>query len=515
MNPFDYFYPVFSYADDKPSGVYEGAQMNQYSLWKGLHMVDGPSQRGEDWDPVRFSLAYKSMTATEEDEDLLCESASLEEIDSLYNPGPEVPYNQILEAIVVNHYSRTEHRMKAVQRRIHAALAGAKDGDGQPLDILDPIVGKPKKSGSFATVTVQLPFTDGQVVSIVFHSPEVDRLRITADDEIIAFRWIMGRKDITQYVAPEEDPTIGGYREVPLATVAKRIAMLVAKNSAKFMGKAKKSAEDKAKLDAAESRVAALKAQVDELTASIDQLQNDKATEDKLGSTNAELSALKAENTELEAQIDALNKAISDFRKNVPSPHPTPDGKNDKDSTEKLAAMLEAKGWKRWTKDGKDRLYVDAVQLGLKVQKYGSGAVKHAEWDGEKISNRAAEQMLHARTYIDLSDLSVHSDNSDLKYAASQAVDQLLDSVTHGQPAAASDTGSGDTAPNAGDPIMDEINAIIAGKYDNEGARAVDTRFNNCVDEAEKMGRLDELDNVLQQADKHVTDLMAKAMANV
>lgn len=178
MNPFDYFYPVFSYADDKPSGVYEGAQMNQYSLWKGLHMVDGPSQRGEDWDPVRFSLAYKSMTATEEDEDLLCESVSLEEIDSLYNPGPEVPYNQILEAIVVNHYSRTEHRMKAVQRRIHAALAGAKDGDGQPLDILDPIVGKPKKSGSFATVTVQLPFTDGQVVSIVFHSPEVDRLRM-------------------------------------------------------------------------------------------------------------------------------------------------------------------------------------------------------------------------------------------------------------------------------------------------------------------------------------------------
>ena len=515
MNPYDYFYPTFSYADNKGTGVYEGARMNQYSLWKGLHMVDGPSQRGEDWDPVRLAQAYRELTATEDDEELLCESASFEEIEREYNPGPEVPYDQILEAIVVNHYSKTEHRMKAVTRRIHAALNGMPDGDGQPLDVLDPIVGKPKKNGSFATVTVQLPFTDGQVVSIVFHSPEVDRLRITADDEIIAFRWIMGRKDITQWVAPEEDPTIGGFREVPLATIANRIAKLVAKNSAKFMKRQKSAAEDKAKLDAAQSRVAALKAQADELTASIDQLQNDKATEDKLGSTNAELSALKAENTELEAQIDALNKAISDFRKNVPSLQPTSDGENGVDSTEKLAAMLEAKGWKRWTKDGKDRLYADAVQLGLKVQKYKSGAVKHAEWDGEKISNRAAEKMLHARTYLDLSDMSVHSDDSDLEYAASQIVDQLRNSVTQGGPATASDTGSGDTAPNAGDSIMDEINAIIAGKYDNEGARAVDTRFNNCVDEAEKMGRLDELDNVLQQADKHVTDLMAKAMANV
>lgn len=412
MNPFDYFYPVFSYADDKPSGVYEGAQMNQYSLWKGLHMVDGPSQRGEDWDPVRFSLAYKSMTATEEDEDLLCESASLEEIDSLYNPGPEVPYNQILEAIVVNHYSRTEHRMKAVQRRIHAALAGAKDGDGQPLDILDPIVGKPKKSGSFATVTVQLPFTDGQVVSIVFHSPEVDRLRITADDEIIAFRWIMGRKDITQYVAPEEDPTIGGYREVPLATVAKRIAMLVAKNSAKFMGKAKKLAEDKAKLDAAESRVTALKNRADEIRDSMDTLQNDRSIEDNLGKASSELQALRAENTELEAQIAALKDAIADYKK-----------------------MME----KTPTKP-------DAGNAGTGDTGNGNGT----QQDG--------------------------------------------------------------TAPNAGDPIMDEINAIIAGKYDSEGPDGVFARLTQVSDKVDKAGRGDELENVLIEASDHLTVLMKQKL---
>lgn len=88
---------------------------------------------------------------------------------------------------------------------------------------------------------------------------------------------------------------------------------------------------------------------------------------------------------------------------------------------EKLVAKLEAHGWKRWTKDAKGRMYVDAEKLGLKVQKYGSGAVKRAEWDGEKISNRAGAAMLHAKTYLDLTDMSVHSDDSDL-FAAAEAI---------------------------------------------------------------------------------------------
>ena len=216
----------------------------------------------------------------------------------------------------------------------------------------------------------------------------------------------MGRKDITQYVAPEEDPTIGGYREVPLATVAKRIAMLVAKNSAKFMGKAKKLAEDKAKLDAAESRVTALKNRADEIRDSMDTLQNDKSIEDNLGKASSELQALRAENTELEAQIAALKDAIADYKK-----------------------MME------------------------KTPKTDAGN------------------------------------------------------------AGTGDTGNGNgnqdgTAPNAGDPIMDEINAIIAGKYDSEGIDGVDARIDQVADMAEKSGRFDELENALNEAADHVSILM-------
>lgn len=98
-------------------------------------------------------------------------------------------------------------------------------------------------------------------------------------------------------------------------------------------------------------------------------------------------------------------------------------------TTEKLIATLEEKGFKHWTKGDKDRMYVDAEKLGLKVQKYGSGAVKRAEWDGEKISNREGAAMLHAKTYLDLTDMSVHSDDSDLFAAAEAIIEEIRASL--------------------------------------------------------------------------------------
>lgn len=98
-------------------------------------------------------------------------------------------------------------------------------------------------------------------------------------------------------------------------------------------------------------------------------------------------------------------------------------------TTEKLITALEEKGFKRWTKGDKDRMYIDAEKLGLKVLKYGSGAVKHAEWREEKISTREGTAMLHAKTYLDLTDMSVHSDDSDLLAAAEAIIEEIRASL--------------------------------------------------------------------------------------
>ncbi|MBQ7607381.1 MAG: hypothetical protein IJU76_05370 [Desulfovibrionaceae bacterium] len=45
---------------------------------------------------------------------------------------------------------------------------------------------------------MQLPFSDGQVVSVIFHAPWADKKAIGPSVRIVAFRWLLNTRDITQ-----------------------------------------------------------------------------------------------------------------------------------------------------------------------------------------------------------------------------------------------------------------------------------------------------------------------------
>lgn len=77
---------------------------------------------------------------------------------------------------------------------------------------------------------------------------------------------------------------------------------------------------------------------------------------------------------------------------------------------EKDIAKLLAAGGKRWSKGGKDRIYFDAKTLGLEVERYGTGSVRSAEWQGESISNADARRLLGSKVYVDCADGSLHVD---------------------------------------------------------------------------------------------------------
>lgn len=76
--------------------------------------------------------------------------------------------------------------------------------------------------------------------------------------------------------------------------------------------------------------------------------------------------------------------------------------------TEEDIKKLEAAGGKRWTKYGKDRIYIDATTLGLKVDYYNTGNVRHAEWQGETVSNANGRRLLGSKVYVDCADGSLH-----------------------------------------------------------------------------------------------------------
>lgn len=69
---------------------------------------------------------------------------------------------------------------------------------------------------------------------------------------------------------------------------------------------------------------------------------------------------------------------------------------------------LEKLGFKRWTKNGMDRMYISADKLGYDKET--------RTFKGERISGGLAGQLSAAKTYIDLKEFIIVSTACDLTY---------------------------------------------------------------------------------------------------
>lgn len=69
---------------------------------------------------------------------------------------------------------------------------------------------------------------------------------------------------------------------------------------------------------------------------------------------------------------------------------------------------LEKLGFKRWQKNGMDRMYINASALGLDAEAQ--------TFKGEKISRSLCAAMMAAKTYIDINDKMIVSTSCDLAY---------------------------------------------------------------------------------------------------
>lgn len=198
--------------------------------------------------PAQLADAMYRLTADADDAALLLESCTAEEADAMLNPGADL----IAEAVtaVKNRLDRT---MSALVRVF------ARHGDKvQPYNF--PSIGPDRKNALFAYKTVTFTMDDGQTVSILFHSPGRDPMKLVADDLLIAYRWMLNRRDITAIVSPE------GGRDINLQTMARRIMQLVEENSEKFQANNEKRQEQAEALAKLESEQAAENEAVDKLT---------------------------------------------------------------------------------------------------------------------------------------------------------------------------------------------------------------------------------------------------------
>lgn len=121
---------------------------------------------------------------------------------------------------LVSPYAKLERKMEL--------LRGIMERTGDKVKPVAMQITDPFKQRGVAQVAVVFELSDGQTVTIYFHNPDVTPTKMAATDEVISWKWLLNKKDITIVVAPERGADLN------IREVARRIMRLAEKNSPAF-----------------------------------------------------------------------------------------------------------------------------------------------------------------------------------------------------------------------------------------------------------------------------------------
>nr|DAX88436.1 MAG TPA: Internal head protein [Caudoviricetes sp.] len=121
-------------------------------------------------------------------------------------------------------------------------------------------VSKPFKKNGTAQVAIVYELADGQTISIYFHNPDVTPAKIAPQDELISWKWMLNKKDITILVAPEKG------QDLDPREVMRRVAKIAIKNRPTFERNNAARVERVARVEALKVEIVALEKEVDDKT---------------------------------------------------------------------------------------------------------------------------------------------------------------------------------------------------------------------------------------------------------
>lgn len=231
------------------------------------------------------------------DDSMMLEPATLEEIEATYLYGLAGRGEQAFTDAIVTTHQRIGRTMGAFNRALNQALTGTE------IQAADAKVGDPKKAGDVAVLSAEIPLSDGQSIFVIFHSPSNDPSKITAADTLVAFRFLLNKRDVTHVVAPSKG------RDISLKQTTMALANLAERNSTKF---AAKQADNKAKAE----ELATLEADTEQhmkqaelLSEQVDTLADAKGSTDaELAKVNGQLASQIKRNEELRKTLAGLGK---------------------------------------------------------------------------------------------------------------------------------------------------------------------------------------------------------------
>ena len=185
------------------------------------------------------NLVYEIRRA--DDDGLLLDSVCLADI---YEGADE----KITFDALVSPYNRLERKMQILKTVMEKSSDGVKP---LAMQISDPF-----KSNGTAQVAVVFELSDGQTLSIFFHNPDVTPSKILPTDELVSWKWLLNKKDITIVVAPEKG------KDLDVKQVAIRVMKLADKNSAAFQRANSKRAESMVAIESIKAEIPQLETEL-------------------------------------------------------------------------------------------------------------------------------------------------------------------------------------------------------------------------------------------------------------
>jgi len=197
-----------------------------------------------------LATALMDLRREDGDNDLLMDPVTLAELTE------EADRMLAIDGIVAQ-YNELEHvagQMEMVMKRA--------SGTVKPIakQISDPFT-------QYGVLQVVLLFelSDGQTISVYFHNPDTTPKKIKATDELVSWKWLLNKKDVTILVAPEQG------KELNVREVARRIMKAAEKNSAAFVRNNAKRSERLRAIESLKTEIAELETECKDLERQIDE----------------------------------------------------------------------------------------------------------------------------------------------------------------------------------------------------------------------------------------------------
>lgn len=215
---------------------YEGTPTMDKVLW---------NSQAEPITKPLHAIMYE-LRVEDADAGLMLDSLSMADLMA----DPDITAAPVLDAMVAE-VGRLQPKMEALKRIMEAAGATVKPTE---MNISDPV-----RYRGVAQVMVIFTMSDGQTVSVWFHNPDTTPAKLMPLDELISWKWMLNKKDVTIVVAPEKG------RDLNPREVARRIMRLVERNTEAFKKANARTAERAAELKALDAEIAGLETRLDEL----------------------------------------------------------------------------------------------------------------------------------------------------------------------------------------------------------------------------------------------------------